>query len=145
MKKLLYFAAATLMLAACNGKTATSTCADEACSSNGLAGSWYIATVSLNDSVHVHATDTIQQITFHPDSTFGIRTNCNSLGGTYILTNDTLRFENTLRTEMACPDMTFEETISQAIDGINKVVFENDSTARLCGDDENLFIELIRK
>ncbi len=75
-----------------------------------LEGRWEITDVVLNDSV---------------------RTNCNSIGGSYTLNGDSLTIGDGFCTEMACDNMVVEDLIKQILPEVRSAVAGNDSTMRL--------------
>lgn len=100
-----------------------------------LEGRWEITDVVLNDSVRAMPAEippgTKQYIVFSPDSTYSVRTNCNSIGGSYTLNGDSLTIGDGFCTEMACDNMVVEDLIKQILPEVRSAVAGNDSTMRL--------------
>lgn len=120
----------------------------EATAALSLDGRWEIAKVALNDSVHAIPAELTpeasQYIVFNStDSTYSIRTNCNTIGGSYIQKGDSLSIGDGFCTEMACDNMEVEDLIKQILSDINTIEAENDSTIRLNATREK-YIELRR-
>lgn len=66
------------------------------------------------------------------DNSFGMATDCNTIGGEFEMANDTIRFKNMMVTEMACDKMTVEQ---------NMLCLFNDTAAyALCSGDSILYI-----
>lgn len=65
------------------------------------------------------------------DNSFGMTTDCNTIGGMFGITNDTIRFSNMMVTEMACDKMTVEQDILRLL---------NDTAAyAICSGDSILY------
>ena len=117
MKKSIFASMALLIICSCSSnKNSGSSDSDEAVDikaiTTGLQGKWRLssyridcASVELNDS-----TDYILTLD-ESDDTFGLTTDCNSIGGEFGVTHDTIRFRNMMVTEMACDNMTVEENM----------------------------------
>lgn len=100
---------------------------------NALQGEWTIKEIVVNDTLVIRPSeiDSLmrrQYITFRSDSTFGITTNCNSLGGIYTTTADSISFDNIFRTEMACENMEVEEYLSKMLPVAATMTFDTDTT-----------------
>lgn len=138
MKKILIMAAAA-MVAACSNSNTDSNTQPAACgesASTAILGEWNIANIVENDSTNVRPDEMAppgrpQHFTFDTDSTFGITTNCNSLGGTYTLRGDSITFIDIMQTEMACDDMAAEQLLSRILPHVAAIDLINDSTLRL--------------
>lgn len=79
-------------------------------------GEWKLVSYRLDCATTDFTEADNYAIAFHPeDHAFGITTDCNSIGGEYTVSADTIRFANTMVTEMACPDMTVEQNILRLI------------------------------
>ena len=89
----------------------------------------------VNDTLSLRpaeiASNEKQGITFFADSTFGVVTNCNSMGGGYVVNGDSISFTNMFATQMACEDMRMEQLLGLVLQGTLGVDFESDSVLRL--------------
>lgn len=130
-------AAALLTVGACTSKTSTDAdSATETVVNADLTGSWEVTKIEVaRDSVirpaevDSAATTAFQ---FRADNTFGVTTNCNSIGGTYHVTGDSVVFDNLYSTRMACPDMSIEMALSEILPQVKTVkMHDDDSTAKL--------------
>lgn len=129
------------MLASCNGTTTSSDNqaegepAVESISTPDLNRMWVIENVVLNDSVYCRPSEMQPErnyyFTFAEDGTFGVNTNCNTIGGQYMQKGDSISFSNINITEMACDDMTMEELLIMILPEIDIVDAEIDSVIRL--------------
>ena len=108
-----------------------------------IEGKWVIENVFVNDTLCVRPAeetpDTEQTMWFNNGSV-GITTNCNGIGGQYILKGDSISFENLAQTEEACDNMKVEQLISKVLPGVKTIIFENDSTARLKSEGESYIL-----
>ena len=130
---------AGLMLASCAGSASSDnnsadTSADSTCTVC-LNGKWAIESIAVDDSTSV-IPDSLgladeAYMTFSCDSTVSISTGCNTMGGMYIINGDSIRFDNMMKTRMACPNMDIEYALSNVLPSIATVELANDSTARL--------------
>ena len=127
MKKTILLSAAVMMLCSCSGnKTNESASAqDETANvrldSVGLQGEWRLSSYRVDCASVELADSTDYLLAFNePDNTFGLTTDCNTIGGEFGVTNDTIRFHNMMVTEMACHDMTVEQNMLRML---------NDTTA----------------
>lgn len=134
------FAAATL-LASCSGHATGSGSQPHDNSSAktvvipDLHCKWLIDNIVVNDTIQVNPAEISPKrdcyIVFNPDGTFGASTNCNTLGGEYVLDNDSIRFDNMLITEMACDNMTVEEMLGRVLPEVQALDCVNDSVIHL--------------
>ena len=103
-----------------------------------LTGTWQIEEIKAMDGTAIKPAEidsiTSSRMQFRPDSTFGVVTNCNSMGGMYIITGDSVRFDNMYSTRMACPDMSIEETLGSVLPQVKTVAFEHADKATLRTD-----------
>ncbi len=108
---------------------------DKEIPSPNIQGQWDIENVVENDSSYVRPSETEEGMTayidFREDNTFGIVTNCNSLGGQYLLHNDTIQLKDIFTTEIACDNMQLEDMLKKVLPMINTVDCLNDSITRL--------------
>lgn len=87
----------------------------------GLQGKWMLKSYVIDSETTEFDTDADYILSFNePDNTFGMTTDCNTIGGNFNITNDTIRFQQIMVTEMACDKMTVEE---------NMIRLFNDTTA----------------
>ncbi len=141
MKKLLLIFGAALLLASCNGKTSDSNkhaeeeAASDSISTQDLNRMWIIENVVLNDSVYVRPSEMQPDRDFYftlaEDGSFGVNTNCNTIGGQYLQKGDSISFTNIFITEMACDDMKMEVLLTQILPEVNVVDVSMDSVIRL--------------
>ena len=154
MKKSLFIVAiATLIsLSACNGtgnKIGNGAALDsDSTEMLSVRGVWNIENIVVNDTLSVNPAKinpgAKQSFIFDVDGVVGIKTNCNSLGGSYAVNGDSIRFENMFCTEMACEDMDVEEMLKQVLPNVVTFDFVNDSTLRLNTAVEASYIVLIK-
>lgn len=113
-----------------------------------LEGQWLIENIVVNDSLSARPADIDpeirQYITFNADSTFGISTSCNMLGGQYIVHGDSLHFDYITRTEMACENMEVEELLVKVLPEIVKTYCVNNTVVRLTTTAPGQYIELLK-
>lgn len=113
--KIAMMVAVVAILGGCAAKSENREVDDEATvmlDTVGLQGEWRLASWSVDCTTTDFGEDRDYLLTFNePDNTFGLSTDCNHIGGMFDVTNDTIRFTNVLVTEMACDDMTVEETM----------------------------------
>ncbi|WP_289833357.1 META domain-containing protein, partial [uncultured Muribaculum sp.] len=65
------------------------------------------------------------------DSTYFIKTNCNTISGTYTIKGDSIILGDGAMTEMACDNMAVEDALRRILPNIATVYIQNDSIARL--------------
>lgn len=141
MKKLSLIFAFVLLLTSCNGNKANSNnqsdseIASDSISTPDLNRMWTIENVVLNDSVYVRPSELQTERDFYftlaEDGSFGVNTNCNTIGGQYSQKGDSISFTNILITEMACDDMKMEELLTQILPEVSVVDASMDSVIRL--------------
>lgn len=153
MKKLLIISAlSAALLCSCGGNGAAdksgNACCDSVteCNMVKLPGKWCFVTIA-NDSVRLDEAliDSIgagQGIVFGQDSTYSVMTNCNSIGGSYTATCDSIIFGDGFMTEMACDNMQVEDAVRFILPKLNAYSIESDSILRITSDDDNCFIVL---
>ncbi len=123
-----------------------------ACSSNNkqnddadIRGQWYLENIVLSDSENVRpmeeVTDSRQYIQFE-DSTYFIKTNCNSISGFYTIKGDSINLGAGMMTRMACENMATEDALCRILPRIVTVDIENDSIARLNSNTDSAYIVL---
>lgn len=154
MKRLLPVAAlAALMAVGCTGKKAAEeTAAIEEINVETAAptvlGQWAIENISLSDTLGIRPAETNPEATctilFSPDSTFGASTGCNSLGGSYVLSGDSLKLDHFASTMMLCPDTRVEDALNTVLPNIGTIEFVGDSALVLKTAEPACFVELRR-
>ena len=84
-----------------------------------IVGDWAIERIVAGDTLSLTPVKTDsglpQTITFGEDGNYGVKTNCNSLGGSYTYTGDSLRFGDSFSTLMACTDMQAEMLLGRIL------------------------------
>ena len=99
-----------------------------------LEGQWDIENIFFNDSDYVRPAEIlpdIRQYVQFTDSTYSIMTNCNSIGGYYTISGDSITFGDGAMTEMACDNMQTEDALRMILPDIAAIDVENDSIVRL--------------
>ncbi len=142
-----------LMLGSCTGKNGGEAGASDADStaicSYDIVGDWAIERIVAGDTLSLTPVKTDsglpQTITFGEDGNYGVKTNCNSLGGSYTYTGDSLRFGDSFSTLMACTDMQAEMLLGRILPEVTVPDFCNDSVLRLNTDAPGTYIELRKK
>ncbi|MDE7089124.1 MAG: META domain-containing protein, partial [Prevotella sp.] len=101
--------------------------------------------IVLSDSENVRpmeeVTDSRQYIQFE-DSTYFIKTNCNSISGFYTIKGDSINLGAGMMTRMACENMATEDALCRILPRIVTVDIENDSIARLNSNTDSAYIVL---
>ncbi len=139
-----------LMLGSCTGKSGGEAGASDADSaavcSYDIVGDWAIERIVAGDTLSLTPVKTDsglpQTITFGEDGNYGVKTNCNSLGGSYTYTGDSLRFGDSFSTLMACTDMQVEMLLGRILPEVTVPDFRNDSVLRLNTATPDTYIEL---
>lgn len=145
-------ALAAVLAAGCAGNKTVEDTADaasnEAVITTDILGKWDIQNISLADTLGIRPAEIDPEspcaMIFLPDSTFGASTNCNGIGGTYILSGSEIKFDHLSSTMMLCPDTRIEESINSVLPQISSYAFEGDSILLLNTTDPARFIELRR-
>ncbi len=100
-----------------------------------IRGQWEIENVVENDLSYVRPAEVGEGFTayidFRDDETFGIMTNCNHIGGRYLLEGESISLTEIATTEMACDNMELEEMLKKILPVVNAVDCINDSITRL--------------
>lgn len=144
LKSLSVFVAASAIIAtACSGnKEHNDSCAN---TNADIRGKWYLENIVLNDSMSVRPaeeTPDIPQYVIFDDSTYSIRTNCNSISGPYYINGDSITLGDGPMTEMACDNMATEDALREILPNIATICIENDSTARLNSRNQGEYVVL---
>ena len=109
--------ALTILTASCGGNKENKETADnqqkETVANVDVRGQWYLDSIVFSDSEYVRVRpderlSSIHQYIVFEDSTYFIRTNCNSISGTYAVKVDSIILGDGAMTEMACDDMAVE-------------------------------------
>lgn len=100
--------------------------------STGVQGAWTLNSYRVDCESTEFPSRTDYTLSFNrPDNSFGMTTDCNMIGGSFAVSNDTIRFSNIAVTEMACDNMTVEE---------NMLRLFNDTTAyAICSGDTIIY------
>ena len=95
----------------------------------GLQGHWKLESYNIDGQSTYFGSNAQYVLSFtESDNTFGMTTDCNILGGTFYGSNDTIRFRDVSVTEMACDNMTVEESLLRIFfDSTAYAVFTCDS------------------
>lgn len=97
-------------------------------------GQWYLENIVFSDSEYVRPSEEVpgvRQYILFDDSTYSVRTNCNSISGFYTIKGDSIQLGNGMMTRMACENMATEDALRRILPNIVTVDVENDSIARL--------------
>lgn len=117
-------------------------------STNLIEGRWTILNVVENDSTFVRPSEIDPEmrayIDFMADSTFGVNTNCNHLGGRYSVSGDSIQLVDILTTEMACDNMDLEEILKRVLPSVSTIDTINDSITRINTPESGAYIVLQR-
>ncbi len=101
-----------------------------------IRGQWYIENIVFNDSDYVRPDEAmpgVSQYIIFEDSTYFIRTNCNTISGAYTVNGDSITLGDGAMTEMACDNMAVEDALRRILPDISSVDVQNDSVVRLNG------------
>lgn len=145
MKNSVFAAIAVLALASCatTGKDAIE---QTESSASGVLGQWSIESINVNDTTIIVpkeiSPDEPRTISFEADSSFNIQTNCNLMGGQYVVNADSITMSNMFSTRMMCPDMSVEESLSVILPQVNTYSVTNDSTILLNTGNANQYVTL---
>lgn len=139
------------MLSGCAGKgqssDAAGTSAQAIDSIAPVTGEWILEHVVVNDTLDARPADfdpsAAPKVWFNADGTFSFNTDCNSCGGHYRQTGDSIRFEEVYFTEMACEHMETETLLKRVLPQVKLVDWNNDSILRL-DTDSSAYIVLKR-
>lgn len=96
-----------------------------------IVGQWYIKNLVINDSLYVCPSEMVpeirQYIMFNENGTIYVKTNCNGIGGHYVLKNDSLTISGLSWTEMACDNMDVEKLLQRFLPRVCGCKIKNDS------------------
>lgn len=110
-----------------------------------ILGRWYIDNIALNDSTYLQLSQqetTARQYIAFNDSSFFIKTNCNSISGSFIIDGNSISLGEGAMTEMACDDMTAEDALRILLPDVASFHVDGDSILRLVCRDHAKYIEL---
>ena len=142
MKSVLAAAAmAAVIASSCSGKKENNTATTDKTTQDVVAdadirGQWYIENIVFSDSDYVRpdeAVPGVSQYMVFEDSTFFIRTNCNSISGPYSIKGDSIILGDGPMTEMACDNMAVEDALRRILPAISTIEVQSDSVIRLNG------------
>lgn len=137
--KLSLMAFAAIVAVSCTGNKSENTVANEnhsrdAVTCTGIKGQWFLENIVFSETDYVRPSEEVsgirQYITFE-DSTYFIRTNCNTFSGSYTIKGDSITLGDGVMTEKACDNMATEDAIRKILPDISTVCIENDSIVRL--------------
>ena len=143
--------ALTILTASCGGNKENKETADNQQQNNvanvDVRGQWYLDSIVFSDSEYVRVRpderlSSIHQYIVFEDSTYFIRTNCNSISGTYAVKGDSIILGDGAMTEMACDDMSVEDALRRILPNIASIHIQNDSIARLDSRNPSEYIVL---
>ena len=90
-------------------------------------------------------TDNDYKITFDPtDKSFSCQTGCNNVSGSYDSEITDISFHSIARTEMACPDMTVEDSVCAVLPRISSFGILAGGSAGFYDSQQNLILLLER-
>lgn len=101
-----------------------------------IRGEWYIENIVFSDSDYVRpeeVTPGVRQYIRFEDSSYFIKTNCNSISGDYTVRGDSITLGDGAMTEMACDNMATEDALRRILPAIVTMDARNDSVIRLNG------------
>ena len=115
-------------------------------STSDMLGKWTIESINVNDTTVIIpekiSPEEPRTISFEADSSFNIQTNCNLMGGQYVVNADSITMSNMFSTRMMCPDMSVEESLSVILPLVNTYSVTNDSTILLNTGNANQYVTL---
>ena len=108
-----------------------------------LKGAWNIS--EINGLNLKKDTDNDYKITFDPtDKSFSCQTGCNNVSGSYDSEITDISFHSIARTEMACPDMTVEDSVCAVLPRISSFGILAGGSAGFYDSQQNLILLLER-
>ena len=110
-------------------------------------GQWYLDSIVFSDSEYVRVRPDVRLSSIHQyivfeDNTYFIKTNCNTISGSYTIKGDSIIFGDGVMTEMACDNMAVEDALRRILPNIATVYIQNDSIARLDSHNPSEYIVL---
>ena len=143
--------ALTILTASCGRNKENKETADnqhqETVANVDVRGQWYLDSIVFSDSEYVRVRPDVRLSSIHQyivfeDSTYFIKTNCNTISGTYTVKGDSIILGDGAMTEMACDNMAVEDALRRILPNIATVYIQNDSIARLDGRIHSEYIVL---
>ncbi len=143
--------ALTILTASCGGNKEKHVPADkqrqDTAANVNMRGQWYLDSIVFSDSEYVRVRPDVRLSSIHQyivfeDSTYFIKTNCNSISGTYTVKGDSIILGDGAMTEMACDDMSVEDALRRILPNVATVYIQNDSIARLDSRNPSEYIVL---
>ena len=143
--------ALTILTASCGGNRENKEAADnlqkETVANVDMRGQWYLDSIVFSDSDYVRVRpderlSSIHQYIVFKDNTYFIKTNCNTISGSYTIKGDSIIFGDGVMTEMACDDMSVEDALRRILPNIATVYIQNDSIARLDSHNPSEYVVL---
>lgn len=143
--------ALTILTASCGGYKGNKEAADnqqkETVANVDMRGQWYLDSIVFSDSDYVRVRpderlSSIHQYIVFEDNTYFIKTNCNTISGSYTVKGDSITLGDGAMTEMACDNMAVEDALRRILPNIATVCIRNDSIARLDSHNPSEYIVL---
>ena len=143
--------ALTILTASCGGNKVKHVPADnqrqDTMANVNMRGQWYLDSIVFSDSEYVRVRPDVRLSSIHQyivfeDSTYFIKTNCNTISGTYTIKGDSIILDDGMMTEMACDNMAVEDALRRILPNIATVYIQNDSIARLDSHNPSEYIVL---
>ena len=143
--------ALTILTASCGGNKENKEAADnlqkETVANVDMRGQWYLDSIVFSDSDYVRVRpderlSSIHQYIVFEDNSYFIKTNCNTISGSYTIKGDSITLGDGAMTEMACDDISVEEALRRILPNIATVYIQNDSIARLDSRNPSEYIVL---
>ena len=143
--------ALTILTASCGGNKENKETPDnqhqETVANVDVRGQWYLDSIVFSDSDYVRVRpderlSSIHQYIVFEDNTYFIKTNCNTISGSYTIKGDSITLGDGAMTEMACDDMSVEEALRRILPNIATVYIQTDSIARLNSRNPSEYIVL---
>ena len=134
--------ALTILTASCGRNKENKETADnqhqETVANVDVRGQWYLDSIVFSDSEYVRVRPDVRLSSIHQyivfeDSTYFIKTNCNTISGTYAVKGDSITLGDGAMTEKACDDMAVEDALRRILPDISTIDVQNDSVVRLNG------------
>lgn len=143
--------ALTILTVSCGGNKENKETADnqqkETVAYADVRGQWYLDSIVFSDSEYVRVRPDVRLSSIHQyivfeDNTYFIKTNCNTISGSYTIKGDSIIFGDGVMTEMACDNMAVEDALRRILPNIATVYIQNDSIARLDSRNPSEYIVL---
>ena len=143
--------ALTILTASCGGNKEKHVPADnqqkETVANVDVHGQWYLDSIVFSDSEYVRVRPDVRLSSIHQyivfeDSTYFIKTNCNTISGSYTVKGDSITLGDGAMTEMACDNMAVEDALRRILPNIATVYIQNDSITRLDSRNPSEYIVL---